>query len=356
MIVTRYDNGGTLERPVELPNGYLRVDGFISRTGCQSYERADGTTQVEYRPPEEVFAPETLASFEAVPLTNNHPSTPLNAHNTRAYQVGSVLNPRQDGTRTRATMLITDAKAIEALRAGRQELSCGYSASLEFSPGVAPDGTHYDAIQRRVSGNHVALVDAGRAGPECRVRLDSAGAIVDAQVKVLETSTQSQPTLIESEVIMDELKKAIESQAKAEAALAALQARMDASDKALAAAQARADMAEAEAKAAPAREAAKLKARTELEAKAKAALPSVKCDGTDDSIRGQVVEACTGVKCDGRGSDYLSAAFDIACSMSPREDSAPIADVVEQDDNDAVSKAQKAFAARMDASFKKSAV
>ena len=162
---------------------------------------------------------------------------------------------------------------------------------------------------------------------------------------------------------MDELKKAIESQAKAEAALAALQARMDASDKALAAAQARADMAdaravsaEAEAKAAPAREAAKLKARTELEAKAKAALPGVKCDGTDDSIRSQVVEARTGVKCDGRGADYLAAAFDIACVMEAREDSAPIADVVEQDEDDAVSKAQKAFAARMDASFKKSAV
>jgi hypothetical protein len=48
---------------------------------------------------------------------------------------------------------------------------------LDFSaPGVW-QGQHYDAVQRKIRGNHVALGPKGwgRAGPEVRLRLDSAG-------------------------------------------------------------------------------------------------------------------------------------------------------------------------------------
>lgn len=362
MIFTRFDTCEGLGAPVELPNGYLRVDAYISRQGCQTYFR-DGKEYVEYRPPEEVFHADTLDSFGAVPLTNDHPSVALNAHNTSAYQIGSVLNPRQDGTRTRATILVTDAKAIEALRKGKNQLSCGYQCTLEESEGVAPDGTRYSAIQRAIRGNHVAVVDAARGGPELRMRLDASGhvlpeaAILDGVDKVDVTSPIPTTTPKESEVIVDELKKAIES-------LTAANARADAAEKALVAlqasadkTQARADSLEAEVKALPAKIQAQVAARTALESKAKAALPGVVTDGkTDAEIKRQVIESRGTVKCDGRSEAYLDAAFDLTCDLETREDSAPIADVVEQDDNDAVSKAQKAFAARMDASFKKSAV
>ncbi len=357
MTVKRFDNSGTLEKPVELSNGWWRVAAFISRTGCQTYDR-DGREYVEYRPPDEVFHADTIESFDAVPLTNDHPRVALDAHNTSAYQVGTVRSPKQDGTRTRATILITDAKAIAALKAGKVQISCGYSCDLEESPGVTPEGERYDAIQRGIRGNHVALVDAGRAGPECRVRLDAAGAILDAVDQVSVTFPTSTTAQKASEALnMDELKKALE-------ALTAAQAKADTAEKALAAlqaahdkSQARADSLEAELKSLPAKIQAQAAARAELESKAKAALPTVKVDGVSDAeIKRQVIESRGTVKCDGKSADYVDAAFDMAIALEPRQDSAPIAEVVEQDENDAVSKAQAAFTKRMLAAFKPSAI
>ena len=363
MIFTRFDTCEELGKPVELPNGWLKVDAYISRVGTQIYDR-NGKEYVEYRPPEEVFHADTLESFDAVPLTNDHPRVALDAHNTSAYQVGSVRSPRQDGARTRATILVTDAKAIAALRSGKAQISCGYTAELDEVPGTAPDGSRYDARQKNIRGNHVAIVDEGRAGPECRVRMDSAGrvqapgagAILDGVDKVAVPSQQVQPTLSESEALnMDELKRAIE-------ALTAANARADAAEKALVAlqasadkTQARADSLEAEVKALPAKIQAQVAARTALESKAKAALPGVITDGkTDAEIKRQVIESRGTVKCDGRSEAYLDAAFDLTCDLEAREDSAPIADVVDAaDENDAVSKAQKAFADRMSSHFNK---
>jgi hypothetical protein len=41
--------------------------------------------------------------------------------------------------------------------------------------GKRPDGSHYDAVMRNIRGNHIALVDTGRAGSECRLVTVSAG-------------------------------------------------------------------------------------------------------------------------------------------------------------------------------------
>ena len=355
----RRDFSNELGKPETLSNGWVRVDGFISRTGIQVYER-DGKEFKEYRPPDEVFHADTIASFVSVPLTNNHPSGgALNAHNTKAYQCGTVEAPRQDGTRTRARLLITDASTIELLKSGKTQLSCGYMCDLDETPGTTPEGDRYDAVQRNIVGNHVALVDEARGGPELRVRMDSAGVLFDAAERVVVTSPVPSQTPKESEVTVEELKKALEAQAKAEA-------RADSADKALASlqaelskAQARADMAEAEAKAAPARAAAAAKARVDLEAKAKTVLPTVKVDGKSDAeIKRQVIESRGTVKVDGKSEAYLDAAFDLVCEMEPREDSAHVASISHEDseESEGLSAAQKAFQKRMDSPFKPSAV
>jgi hypothetical protein len=73
--------------------------------------------------------------------------------------------------------VLTDAKAIEAVEKGdRRELSCGYVCDLEDAPGTW-NGQPYDVVQRNIRGNHVAIVDKGRAGPEVRVRLDARDAV-----------------------------------------------------------------------------------------------------------------------------------------------------------------------------------
>ena len=163
MSVQRFDRGA-LSAPEQLDNGWLRCEAFLSRTGVQVYADSEGKSWREYRPATEVFAADSLASFGLVPLTNEHPEESLNAQNTSRYQVGTVGAPKADGNKTRATLLITDSLAIAEARSGKVQLSCGYSCDLEMTPGEF-EGQRYDAIQRNIRGNHVALVDAGRVLP-----------------------------------------------------------------------------------------------------------------------------------------------------------------------------------------------
>jgi len=148
----------------------------LTRSGIFVYRDAQGKTIRELRPPEEVMHPDSLASFGLMPVTNDHPSELLTADNAKEYQVGTVSESVvAEGDKVRAALMITDAQAIEALDAGKSELSCGYTADVVQESGVW-QGQPYDAKQINIRGNHVALVDAGRAGPACSVRMDAAGA------------------------------------------------------------------------------------------------------------------------------------------------------------------------------------
>ncbi len=173
MGALRYDKASPLSKPVRLPNGFVRAEGYLTRAGIFVYRDAKGNTVRELRPPEEVMHPDALASFALVPVTNEHPPEALTADNAKQYSVGSVSESvAPEGDKVRATLMITDADAIAALDAGRSELSCGYTADVVIEPGTW-QGQRYDAKQTNIRGNHVALVDAGRAGPTCSIRMDA---------------------------------------------------------------------------------------------------------------------------------------------------------------------------------------
>jgi hypothetical protein len=56
--------------------------------------------------------------------------------------------------------------AVDAVQKGEQkELSCAYHYDPVMTPGVY-DGQRYDGIMTRIRGNHVALVQDGRAGSD----------------------------------------------------------------------------------------------------------------------------------------------------------------------------------------------
>ena len=66
-------------------------------------------------------------------------------------------------------MTITDKAVIDrVMRGDVREVSAGYRVSYDATPGVTDDGEHYDGIQKAISGNHVAIVRRGRAGPEVK--------------------------------------------------------------------------------------------------------------------------------------------------------------------------------------------
>lgn len=181
--VRRFDTG-EFSSPTRTPNGYLRCDARITRVGVFSYRLADGKVRRELRLPDEVFNKDALVSFEDVPLTNNHPKEKLTSKNTRRFQTGNIKQVRKQDRFVAANVLITDEDAIKDAEAGKTQLSCGYTCDLDFTPGVTsgidgvPDGQRYDAVQRNIVGNHVAIVDKGRAGAESSLHLDGEDAIM----------------------------------------------------------------------------------------------------------------------------------------------------------------------------------
>lgn len=123
-----------------------------------------------YRPPEEVFAPDSMASFASVPVTDDHPSGGVTADNADTVQRGwSAESVRQVGDHMVSDLVISSRKLIDKIAAGKSELSNGYAMQLVWEAGTSPKGETYDAIMRSITGNHIAVVDAGRCGGSCRV-------------------------------------------------------------------------------------------------------------------------------------------------------------------------------------------
>ena len=163
---------------IETGEGFLICRNVpIARTGTQEYlgreiglegKAADAIVTV-YRSPDEVFSEAALASFEGKPATNNHPPDLIGPDDVSMYEKGHVQNVRR-GTRewkdfVLADMHIHDMELIEAVQNRKREISCGYECEYIDNG----DGTY---SQVNIRGNHVAVVDRGRAGKRAAI-LDS---------------------------------------------------------------------------------------------------------------------------------------------------------------------------------------
>jgi hypothetical protein len=161
-------------RPVERrADGTIRVDAHLTKTGVFQYMQRDGSVRRELRLPEDVFDTASMSSFEGVPVTNDHPPGMLTAKNARQFQVGSALGtPIRDEDHMRGRLAVTDADTIGAMESGKTQVSCGYTCDCVEKPGVHPLYGVYDAIQKNIRGNHVAIVDRARAGITAAARMD----------------------------------------------------------------------------------------------------------------------------------------------------------------------------------------
>lgn len=159
------------------PEGFLVAPGILARTGIQEYlayelglDAVDPTKRVKlYRPADEVFHPESIASFENKPITIEHPPNGVNADNWAELAKGEVRDIKPFGDYMEGTLIVKSKDAIEAIQSGKNQLSNGYTFFLDWSPGTTPDGKAYDGVQRNIRGNHLAIVDAARCGSACRI-------------------------------------------------------------------------------------------------------------------------------------------------------------------------------------------
>lgn len=156
-------------------NGYLIIsNNVIARTGKQIYKHGqvydnsdDMYTDVEVdRPANEVFATETIASFENKPVTIMHPEVKVNSYNHnehakgffREIRRGRAINPETgvEEDVLMGTAVITHQQAIDDIESGRwTHWSCGYDTEIVQSE---------NPYQTKIRGNHIALTSSPRAG------------------------------------------------------------------------------------------------------------------------------------------------------------------------------------------------
>jgi len=155
--------------------GHISTVARAVRTGIQEYTGAElGLVDRDivrvYRPPEEVFSQDSLQSFSHATVTINHPPVLVDSENWKEYAAGEVSTAAmKDGEWVALPLMLKDKAAIEAANSGMVELSAGYTAEIEMQDGVTESGEEYDAIQRNIRINHLALVDKARAGSQARI-------------------------------------------------------------------------------------------------------------------------------------------------------------------------------------------
>lgn len=338
MSVQRVDRG-QLKKPTKLANGWLKVDGYLTRTGVFTYRTGDGKVRRELRLAEDVFNADSLSSFGMVPITDDHPPEFLDSKNAYAFARGAVSERVvQDGKFVQASLMVTDAVLLAKVEKGEaRELSCGYTCDLEDASGVTAEGEKYDCIQRNIRGNHVAIVPIGRAGPEARVRMDASSATMVSTEAEGGTSNQpntpasSEVTVafksridgVEYEVPTEQVVQAIAKEQKAHAdALEKKDAELKTAKADLEKLQAKVDgqadelkKKDAELKAAPEKLRAEMGARMALESSVRKVLgEKFKVDGVPaKDLKLAVLEKTTpGIKLDGKSDEYIQARFDMA--------------------------------------------
>jgi hypothetical protein len=215
MSARKYDTNGWFEiesNPISQVGVYPYSGAQLGRT-----DQPDKIFQV-YRPAEELSRPETMDSFRLVPVIDDHVMLGEGALAAEDKGVAGVLGDKVTfvGDTLRTNVKIFSKTLAQKIKAGKTQLSLGYRATYDFTSGVY-NGQAYDAIQRNLRGNHIALVDNGRMGPGVRVLdcLDHMTFTVDAK-----ETTSVDEELKKALAAMDE--KLLSTTAAFDTALAAL--------------------------------------------------------------------------------------------------------------------------------------
>lgn len=171
-IVQRFDSL-PLDATYFTDEGYLVDHPIVTSVGIFVYHNPDGSERRELRLPEEVFAEKSLASYKGKPIIVTHDAGYVDTDNVKEESIGTILSEGyQDGNDVRAEIIIHDTDSLKKYK--MRKLSCGYNLRLDETPGVW-EGQPYDAIQRDIEINHLALVDKARAGEQARLNIDGQG-------------------------------------------------------------------------------------------------------------------------------------------------------------------------------------
>lgn len=153
--------------------GYLVSEGVkLARVGPMEYLGSDlGKNPREvydvYVEADQLFNDATIQSFNNTPMSIQHPEEmEINSKNWEELAVGHITNirPSEDLQFLLGDAIVNSSKAITTIQDGMIEVSCGYDADIEEINGKL--------TKVNIRGNHLAIVDEGRCGSECKLNLN----------------------------------------------------------------------------------------------------------------------------------------------------------------------------------------
>lgn len=162
-------------------NGWPEIkDNPISKVGVFPYPGSQLGPDMDpdkiymvYRPEEELSHPDTIESFRLLPWTDEHAMLGSEEDGMTAPErkgIHGVIGEDvyyADGY-LKGNLKVFSNEMKKLIDGGKRELSIGYRCLYDMQSGVY-NGERYDAIQRKIRGNHVALVEEGRSGPDVAV-------------------------------------------------------------------------------------------------------------------------------------------------------------------------------------------
>lgn len=179
-----YSNASDGTSRIEDLNGFWTAYGNpISKVGvfqygggqivCPENPPDPGKIYNVLRPAEELADPECIESFKLAPWIIHHTMLGPDYADPAAIGIDGIIGEQVyfDGEYLRGNIKAFTSRINSAIEKGENELSCGYQCVYEYKPGIF-NGEHYDYIQRKIRGNHLASVEEGRCGPDVSV-LDS---------------------------------------------------------------------------------------------------------------------------------------------------------------------------------------
>lgn len=326
-------------------DGFWAVRAKAARTGIYDYRagsvdapsdrfQSNDTVKV-YRDASVVFSEDAVRSFLAKPITNDHPTVPVTSKNWKDHAKGVIMGAMRDGDYLAFDLVLMDQDIISDVEGGKRELSNGYACQLDWTPGVTPDGQKYDARQVSIHGNHVAVVDAGRAGPDCAIKDGERFAVCDANAEAAHAA-HSKEGNVPKTITLDGLTVNLGDEAAVEVAIDKLQRTITDKDNDLADAQSKvstltgekaalqSQLDAANAKLDPAAMDAAVAQRAALFDQAVKICPTLSTDGKSDAdIMREVVEANLGDAAKDLDDTAIHGAF-LALSKATKVEDAKI--------------------------------
>jgi len=163
-------------------NGWIEIKGNpISKVGVFPYSgRQIGRADLDsdkiyyvYRPEEELNNEECINSFKLVPWIDEHimlGSEEVGMTPAEKKGIEGVVGEEVffEDVYLKANIKAFSESLKDSIENGKKDLSIGYLCKYIEEPGVY-DGQEYRFVQRNIRGNHLALVDEGRAGKDVAV-------------------------------------------------------------------------------------------------------------------------------------------------------------------------------------------